>query len=153
MDLKGLNNTQIQKVLDYHTEEYTAKLWGQPHDIKPCLIEKIHGDGLQLVALTPIDTRPNYYVLRIDSSIDLDDDDTLNKEDREYYGSIMELLLQMVEEDHINIDSYEENNEGKYFDSFDETIEPFEYEFPMLSWGGGYWCNLKDCRKELKITN
>ena len=151
MYLTGLNEEQILKVLDYHTEEYVAKLWGQPQKIKPCLIEQTHGDGMQLVHLTPIDTRPNYYVLRIDSSINIDVDESLNKEDYNNYGSISELLIQLVEGEHININDYEENQEGRYFDPYDVSIEPFEYEFPMLSWGGGSWGHLDDCKQILKI--
>lgn len=42
--------------------------WGQEHIVAPKLLSDVLGDGQQLMTLTPINTRPNYYVCRIDSS-------------------------------------------------------------------------------------
>ncbi len=134
MMLTGYSEEEIEKILKHFTREYECHFWGEKHIVKPCLIEHIHGDGLQLVYLTPLDTRPNYYLLRIDSSIDISDDESLNEEDFEYYGSVCELLLQMVEEEHINIEHYDETGEGLYINEDGDT---FEFEFPMLSCSSG----------------
>lgn len=42
--------------------------WGQPYTIAPRLIAKQFGDGKQLVCVTPLETRPNYFVVRVDSA-------------------------------------------------------------------------------------
>jgi hypothetical protein len=55
--------------------QQTARLWGQLRRIKPRLVDEVFGDGLRLLALSPIDDRPNYYVVRIGSDWDLDDFD------------------------------------------------------------------------------
>lgn len=60
-----LEITQEQR--EHWTRKQTATLWGQPHDIEPYLVEKHFGDGMQLVAITPLNTRPNYYLVLVDS--------------------------------------------------------------------------------------
>lgn len=46
--------------------------WGSEYFVTPRLVDWIHGDGLQVIRFTPLATRPDYYVVRIDSKIDLD---------------------------------------------------------------------------------
>lgn len=48
--------------------EKDAYLWGKKYRIIPCLVPEIFGDGKALIGLQPVNTRPNYYVVRIDSS-------------------------------------------------------------------------------------
>lgn len=55
------------------TRKQTATLWGQPHEIEPYFVEKHFGDGLHLIAVTPLNTRPNYYLVRVDSKWWMDD--------------------------------------------------------------------------------
>ncbi len=40
-------------------------------------IKKIFGDGKKTIELTPLNTRPDCYVVRIDSSVDIDDNDSV----------------------------------------------------------------------------
>ena len=48
----------------------TVKHWGQPvHTHTPVLINATHGDGQCLISFTPLGTRPDYYIIRVDSSI------------------------------------------------------------------------------------
>ena len=129
----------IDEFIKKETETREIEFWGQKHTITPALVSELHGDGLQVVWLSSIDTRPFYWVLRIDSSVDIENDESLSKEDQSNYGSIEELLVQMTEEEYGNIDRYKENDEGKYFDTYDDSVEPFEYDTPMMSWGGGSW--------------
>jgi hypothetical protein len=51
---------------------HATSLWGQKHFVSPALVDWIHGDGLQVIWFEPLDSRPNYYVVRIDSKIQLD---------------------------------------------------------------------------------
>jgi hypothetical protein len=50
-------------------------LWGRPHQIQPVLVETVFGDGQQIIGLEPINHRPNYYVVRVDSHWTLDNHD------------------------------------------------------------------------------
>lgn len=52
----------------YITRRQWATLWGQKSMIEPVLIDKHFGNGMKLVAIAPLNTRPNYYLIRVDSS-------------------------------------------------------------------------------------
>lgn len=136
LKIQGLS---LEEYLAQETQTRTVRFWGSDHEVTPVLVSEVHGDGLQIVYLEPLFTRPNYYILRIDSSVDLYDDESLPEVDKQNYGSVQELLLQMVEEEYDCLDRYDEGKDGLYFDPYDDEIEPFEYEFPMLDWGGGSW--------------
>lgn len=49
-----------------------ASLWGKKHFVTPRLCFTVFGDGRKLIFLTPMSTRPNWYVIRIDSKWSLD---------------------------------------------------------------------------------
>lgn len=49
------------------TRRQWATLWGQKSMIQPVFVDAHLGDGQQLVAITPLNTRPNYYLIRVDS--------------------------------------------------------------------------------------
>lgn len=51
----------------------TTLFWGQIHTITPRLCSKVFGDGRALLALSAINSRPNYYVIRIDSAWNVED--------------------------------------------------------------------------------
>jgi hypothetical protein len=55
-----------------------VEFWGRRHRITPRLVDKIFGDGKQIIYLTPLNTRPNYYIACIDSRVDMDADSFLN---------------------------------------------------------------------------
>jgi hypothetical protein len=62
-----------QKTIDHRLREalerrQRASLWGQQYLIKPRLCDKIFGDGRQLVGFEPLDARPSYYIVRVDSA-------------------------------------------------------------------------------------
>ena len=41
--------------------------WGSTYNFKPALVAKVWGNGQQLVMLFPINERPRYWVVRVDS--------------------------------------------------------------------------------------
>ena len=156
MKLKGYTEEEIAKIMAFFAKEYLATLWSDNINIKPEIIAETQGDGLQVVYLEPLDTRPNYYVLRIDSSIDIDNDEIVHYNGEEIY--IAEMLLQLVETQHNTIDSYTEinTNEGtRYFLDEEEenllTVE--EVAFPVLHWSGGCWGAMKDVSYLLPENN
>lgn len=51
---------------------YPVRWWGQNYICQPRFVESILGDGRALLALQPLNTRPHYYLIRIDSSWHLD---------------------------------------------------------------------------------
>lgn len=90
-------------------------LWGQKSYHTPCVIDKAFGDGQQLIYLTTINGRPNYYVVRIDSRWNVN------------------------EGIHEKIDIIEEyiSEQFGYTDSYDDDEEPLE--FPALDPSGSMW--------------
>ena len=57
----------MRRLRDAVERRRTEYLWGDPHRITPRLANSIFGNGRRLLVLEPTNTRPNYYVVRIDS--------------------------------------------------------------------------------------
>jgi len=49
-----------------------AELWGVEYMITPRFVGEMLGDGQRLIGFQPLNTRPNYYVVAVDSGWDLD---------------------------------------------------------------------------------
>lgn len=67
-----------------------VRFWGASFMVTPRLLDHVEGNGLLVIFVTPMDTRPNYYVLRVDSGWaagDLNDDDW-----RDYMDEVYEYL-------------------------------------------------------------
>ncbi len=60
----------LKAAVEVPTEGY---LWAQRHEFTPAVCSRIFGDGRALLALTTINSRPRYYVIRIDSSWEIDE--------------------------------------------------------------------------------
>lgn len=51
----------------------TARLWGTDFAVTPRVVPGQLGDGRKLIALQPANTRPDYYVVRLDGGTDMND--------------------------------------------------------------------------------
>ena len=49
----------------------TWELWTQKHVIIPRLVDRVFGDGRRLLRLFPVMMRPQHFVVRMDSAIDI----------------------------------------------------------------------------------
>jgi len=85
--------------------EQDAELWGTVYRITPRLVTGVLGDGKQLIWVSPICTRPNYYVARIDSAHQLSNwsDDTDHTPD-----TWLDDLYELIEDDFGNGNDSEE---------------------------------------------
>lgn len=54
-------------------EPRESTLWGQPATQAPYLLNTVFGDGGQLFCMTPLEHRPSYYGILVDSTLSLDD--------------------------------------------------------------------------------
>lgn len=52
--------------------------WGDYYIVRPILTQAVYGDGLQLIALSPIATRPNRYLVRVGSRQEFNTDDWID---------------------------------------------------------------------------
>src|ERR1700722_6636073 len=60
-----MHETELRRLIERRQKAY---LWGQPNWITPRLVSEVFGDGKQLIGIAPINYRPNYFVVRIDST-------------------------------------------------------------------------------------
>lgn len=61
-----------EAVLASLTQTRSVRFWGREYTVTPLLVTRVLGDGGQVIAFQPLATRPDYYVVRVDSSWDLD---------------------------------------------------------------------------------
>ena len=102
----------IENLIKKEMTPKTVTLWGQKqHNHTPVLIDAIHGDGKCLIFIVPIATRPDYYILRVDSSVR-----KLIKEDGDEIRDCVEELYHTIESE---CGKYEEDDDGE------EILEPF----------------------------
>lgn len=134
----------IQAEIKKECKPRNSALWGTILPISPAFVDTGRGDRKQLVWLKTMDSRPDYYVLRVDSKEDVTAD--------EY--NMDEMLLQPIEELYDNVDRYAEDEiDGKrvYRDKCEDEIYPESYvQFPMLSWSGGWWGVIKNFNPSLR---
>jgi hypothetical protein len=89
---------------------HRTSLWGQPHMVTPRLVDWIHGDGLQVIYLSPLATRPDYYVARIDSNLSLS-----NSSRNAFCDVALNRLLEAIETEFgEHVDTYEHDNGRTY---------------------------------------
>lgn len=134
---------KILALLDKELKPYDTRFWGEDCHVSPAFVQDSSGDGLQLIWLSSIDSRPQFYVLRIDSHWNVDSDDF----DLEYmltlisdeYGDA-DWYICIDYENEIYVESGEEDNPNADRYTWDEL------GFPMLRWGGGSWGLIKNFR-------
>ena len=62
---------EISKSVQRRLEKpFETTFWGNSCICRSAFCPTVLGDGYQLLALTPMDTRPNYYLIRVHSSWD-----------------------------------------------------------------------------------
>ncbi len=112
-----------------------AYLWGQKSFIKPVFIEQALGNGDLLLAVTPLNTRPNHYLIRIDST-------WLKKDDTETIYDHLDEIEDAIEEV-VGSRDYED-------DDGNECLA----EWPALNLNAGIsWCNSDDLIEEFNRRN
>jgi hypothetical protein len=80
------------KTPDY-LRRHKVRFWGRNYIITPRLVEWMHGDGKQFMYFMPLNTRPNYYVVRVDSALSLD-----NHEENNFTDAVLDDLYTEIEE-------------------------------------------------------
>lgn len=60
----------IEQIIENEMTPRTVRFWGNDYEnFVPVLAEKQHGDGKRLMWFSSMDTRPNYYLIRVDSGL------------------------------------------------------------------------------------
>ena len=81
------------KAIREELRRHKTRFWGRNYIITPRLVEWVHGDGLQVIYFMPLNTRPNYYVVRIDSKVSLN-----NYDDPSFADIVLDDLCERIEE-------------------------------------------------------
>lgn len=89
MGNRPITQEEIDSLIEY-TKEQKAIHWTREYLIKPALLSTIYGDGKKLIALYPIDDRPNHYLILIDSKTDFRSDAWNDLLDDFIYEAIMD---------------------------------------------------------------
>lgn len=103
----------LEAYLKKETAPRTIRFWAEDYKVTPHLCGTIIGDGLQLVYISSIDMRPYYWLLRIDSKTNV------NEDDFDYDNEILE---------HV-----EEECGGCNCEDLCDC------KYPIMRWGGGCW--------------
>ncbi len=120
------------KTIAWLERRQAAYHWGQKRFIKPVFIRKALGDGNLLLAVTPLNTRPNYYLIRIDAN-------WLKKDDTETIYDHLDEIEDAIE-DEVGCRDYED----------DEGNERLA-EWPALNTNAGIsWCPSNDLIEEFR---
>ncbi len=69
---------------------YWTKFWGAKRKVRPKLVNKVFGNGMQLIFITPLMTRPHHYFVLIDSSWDTHPDVFRDEQIDDIYNAIEE---------------------------------------------------------------
>ena|ERR1700722_7896139 len=120
------------KTIAWLERRQAAYLWGQKHFIKPVFIRTALGEGDLLLAVTPLNTRPNYYLIRVDAS-------WLKKDDTETIYDHLDEIEETIE-DQVGSRDYED-------DDGNERLA----EWPALNIHAGVsWCPSNDLLKAFR---
>ncbi len=102
----------------------TVTLWGREHyNHVPTLIDSTHGDGQCLIYIVPLATRPDYYIVRVDSSVR----QMIENDNDEIINLIETTLCRMIRSEC-----------GSYDDHEDYEEENIMLPFPALNYSCGY---------------
>jgi hypothetical protein len=136
------------------TKQRTVEWWGQKHEVQPLLCDAILGNGRLLLAVQMLNTRPDYYLIRIDSKwskkMDLD----------EFYDHMSDEIIETL------IDQFSEKEREREYLEDDlraQGIEPTgdntdlngnedRLGWPVLSLDSGYAWWIKATLKRGKWT-
>ncbi len=126
--IKKIDGLTYEEWLAKETKPRKASLWGgEEFEFTPVLSEEIIGDGLQLMYFGTLDQRPYYWLVRIDSSSDLEDpdfdiDNIINLLEDEFGQAPYDFGI-----DEEDFNEMKENGDYDEYDSFEEFEKDCEY--------------------------
>lgn len=125
----------MDKVYDLGPElvTRTVHFWGYDYEVTPALVGEVFGDGRQLIYFTPLATRPNWYVVRVDSSWN-----ESNWSNGDCIGNHTDDIYDAIEEQYGRCYDDEADEEGDPFPALDSDYGVGWGRIAMLEPGGRY---------------
>ena len=111
----------ITEAVNEETKQKTVSLWGDEVTFTPEIASEMIGDGKQLLSIMTISQRPYYWLIRIDSKINVEFDENFD----------IEKYVKILEEEFGRIDDNEMDS--------DKTNDEL---YPNLYWDGGSWSSI-----------
>lgn len=115
-----------------------VKWWGHEYTITPAVADSFQGDGKRWLAFQPLNTRPEYYLIRVDSKAGNDDLDDF----RQIIDEVIELLCEEFGDIEGEREIIEEELRDQGIDPDDICVDLDGNEdrlgFPVLSLDSGY---------------
>lgn len=104
-----MSDETIEQLIKTEMTPKTITQWGQEiHSHTPTLIDEIHGDGLCLIWVCPLATRPDYYIIRADSSVK-----KMIEDDEDEIRDLLETeIYRMIRGEYGNYDDHEDYSEN-----------------------------------------
>lgn len=92
---------------------FRTRWWGQEYTCDPRFVEQALGDGNVLLGMQPLNTRPHYYVIRVDSSWHLDGCRIcgISKECPDLVAEHLDEIYDAIEDEYGERDRIRESNE------------------------------------------
>lgn len=124
------------------TRPHYVRFWGRDYTVTPTAAKGYLGDGRQLLWLQPLNTRPEYYLIRIDSAWKVDSSD-------EWHGRLEEDIIEKL------IDEFSEKEREREYLAEDLREQGIDLDgwntdlagnddrlgFPVLSLDSGFCWN------------
>ena len=107
--------------------EDTVHWWGSDHKRTPLLVDEALGDGEQLIGLQTLNDRPNYYVIRVDSSWHLSQCRACKDDCPDYLTEHLDEIYEAIEDQFGTPETEEDVEDGE---------EP-ERGWPRFDYGNG----------------
>jgi hypothetical protein len=106
----------MDEFLKKETSFKNVNFWGVEYSFSPYLCKDKLGDGLQLISVIPLDFRPRYWLVLIDSKTDVES---------ELFA--IDEILELIEDECDRAFEYDRKT-GELFN-----------EYPAFNWEGGSW--------------
>lgn len=90
---------------------YRTRFWGRTYLCKPAFVDKVLGDGNILIGLQPLNTRPQYYMIRVDSRWHLSGCRTCEDDCPDYLVEHLEEIYEAIEDHYGEVNRVRELNE------------------------------------------
>lgn len=110
---------------------HPTRFWGQEYTCEPKFVEQVLGDGRALLGLSPLNTRPNYYVIRIDSTWHLYGCRVCKDECPDEVTEHLDEIYEAIEDEYGSAEQIRESNEE------DPDEEPESDDWPVMSCDSG----------------
>jgi|SRR5581483_287790 len=121
----------------------TVRFWGGDYTITPVVCEECHGDGKLLLQFQPLNTRPNYYIIRVDSAFFSDPDDP---DGYEKIDEVIDLLIEEFSEKEREREYLADDLRAQGIEPDDDNTDLAGNEdrlgWPVLSLDSGYGWNI-----------